>query len=66
MKNELNVFGSRNSYAKDFRAVIDLIASGEVNVLDMVSSVYPIDEADDAFKALANNDGSLAKVLIEF
>ena len=66
LKKELNVFGSRNSYAKDFRAVIDLIASGEVNVLDMVSSVYPIDEADDAFKALANNDGSLAKVLIEF
>ena len=26
---------------------------------------YPIDRADEAFKALANNDGSLAKVLIE-
>jgi len=65
LKKELNVFGSRNSYARDFQAVIDLIASGKVNVLDMVSSVYPIDKADEAFKALANNDGSLAKVLIE-
>lgn len=65
LKKELNVFGSRNSYPKDFKAVIDLIASGEVNVLDMVSDVYPIDRADEAFKALANNDGSLAKVLIE-
>ena len=65
LKKELNVFGSRNSYAKDFREVIDLIASGKVNVLDMVSAVYPMDEADVAFKALANNDGSLAKVLIE-
>lgn len=66
LKKELNVFGSRNSYAKDFMAVIDLIASGKVNVLDMVSDIYPIDRADEAFKALANNDGSLAKVLIEF
>lgn len=65
LKKELNVFGSRNSYAKDFREVIDLIASGKVNVLDMVSAVYPMAEADVAFKALANNDGSLAKVLIE-
>ena len=65
LKKELNVFGSRNSYAKDFEAVIDLIAGGKVNVLDMVSAVYPIDEAGDAFKALASNDGSLAKVLIQ-
>ena len=65
LKKELNVFGSRNSYASDFKAVIDLIAEGGVNVLDMVSAVYPIDQAADAFKALAGNDGSLAKVLIE-
>ncbi len=64
LKKELNVFGSRNSYPQDFRAVIDLIASGKVNVLDMVSDIYPIDRADEAFKALSNNDGSLAKVLI--
>lgn len=65
LKKELNVYGSRNSYASDFEAVIDLIAGKTVNVLDMVSAVYPIDEAADAFKALANNDGSLAKVLIQ-
>lgn len=64
LKKELNVFGSRNSYPTDFKAVIDLIASGKVNVLDMVSDVYPIERADEAFKALANNDGSLAKVLV--
>lgn len=66
LKKELNVFGSRNSYPADFKAVIELIASGQVKVLDMVSEVYPIDRADEAFKALADNDGSLAKVLIEF
>ena len=65
LKKELNVFGSRNSYASDFKAVIDLIAEGKVNVLDMVSAVYPIDDAKEAFDALANNDGSLAKVLLQ-
>lgn len=65
LKKELNIFGSRNSYASDFKAVIDLIAEGKVNVLDMVSAVYPIDDAKAAFDALANNDGSLAKVLLQ-
>ena len=41
------------------------LAAFNVNVLDMVSAVYPVDKADEAFKALVENDGSLAKVLIE-
>lgn len=65
LKKELNVFGSRNSYASDFEAVIELISSGKVKVLDMVSDIYPMDRADEAFKALASNDGSLAKVLVK-
>lgn len=65
LKKELNVFGSRNSYPKDFRAVIDIIASGKVDVLKMVSDVYPMDRADEAFKALANNKGDLCKVLVK-
>ena len=65
MKKELNVFGSRNSYPADFKSVIDLISSGKVNVMDMVSAVYPIDDTAAAFDALVHNDGSLSKVLIE-
>lgn len=65
LKKELNVFGSRNSYPSDFQAVIDLIASKTVNVLDMVSAVYPADKAAEAFDALVHNDGSLSKVLVE-
>lgn len=65
LKKELNVFGSRNSYPRDFMEVIDIIASGKVDVLKMVSEIYDIDRADDAFKALASNNGSLAKVLVK-
>lgn len=65
LKKELNVFGSRNSYTKDFQHVIELIADGKVDVMKLVSAVYPMSRADEAFKALANNKGDLAKVLIE-
>ncbi|HIZ56208.1 MAG TPA: zinc-binding alcohol dehydrogenase family protein [Firmicutes bacterium] len=65
LKKELNVFGSRNSYAKDFTDLIDIVASGKVDVMKMVSGIYPMDRADEAFKALAHNDGSLAKLLVE-
>lgn len=65
LKKELNVFGSRNSFTKDFEDVIELISKGNDNVLDMVSKVYPLDDAMSAFDALVHNDGSLAKVLIQ-
>ena len=65
LKKELNVFGSRNSFPKDFKAVISLISTGKVNVMDMVSAVYPIDDVAAAFDALTHNDGSLSKVLIK-
>lgn len=64
LKKELNVFGSRNSLKSDFMDVIDIIASGRVDVMKMVSDIYPMDKADDAFKALANNQGDLCKVLV--
>lgn len=65
LKKELNVFGSRNSYTRDFEALIQMTASGKVDLMKMVSKVYPMDQADQAFEALVHNDGSLKKVLIE-
>lgn len=65
LKKELNVYGSRNAYTKDFKALIQLVASGKVDLTKMVSKIYPMQEADEAFKALVHNDGSLKKVLIE-
>lgn len=65
LKKELNVFGSRNSYTEDFEQVIDLIAGGEIDIMKLVSAVYPMERADEAFRALAENKGDLAKVLVE-
>ena len=66
LKKELNIFGSRNAFTKDFETLIDLVASGKVNILDMISGVYDVDDAKDAFDALKNNDGSINKLLIRF
>ena len=65
LKKELNVYGSRNALKDDFINNIDLVASKECDVMKMVSRVYDMENALDAFKALANNDGTLAKILIK-
>ena len=64
LKKELNVFGSRNAFTKDFETLIDLVKAGEADVLKLVSGVYEMENAAAAFEALAHNDGSLAKLLI--
>lgn len=66
LKKELNLFGSRNAFTKDFEELIELVADGKADVLKMVSGVYKIDQAKEAFEALKNNDGTLAKLLISF
>ncbi len=65
LKKELNIFGSRNAYTKDFEALIDIVSQGKVDVMKMVSDIVPMDRAEEAFKALVHNDGTLAKILIE-
>ena len=66
LKKELNIFGSRNAYTKDFEELIELVKNGKADVLKMVSGVYDKENAAQAFEALKNNDGSLAKLLIRF
>ena len=65
LKKELNVYGSRNALKDDFINNIELVASKGCDVMKMVSRVYDMADALDAFKALANNDGTLAKILIK-
>ena len=65
LKKELNIYGSRNALKDDFINNIDLVASKKCDVMKMVSRVYDMENALDAFKALANNDGTLAKILIK-
>ncbi len=65
LKKELNIHGSRNALKADFENNISLVAEKKADVMKMVSGIYPMEEALEAFKALSNNDGTLAKLLIK-
>jgi 2-desacetyl-2-hydroxyethyl bacteriochlorophyllide A dehydrogenase len=66
LKKELNIFGSRNAFTRDFETLIDLVASGSVDVTKMITDVYDFENAKAAFDLLVNNDGSINKLLIKF
>ena len=65
LKKELNVYGSRNSL-NDFKPLVEIVSEGKVNIDKMITNICTLDNVIDAFEALKNNDGSKAKVLVEF
>ena len=65
LKKELNIHGSRNALNADFINNIDIVANKNADVMKMVSGIYDMKNATDAFEALKNNDGTLAKILIK-
>ncbi len=64
LKKELNVYGSRNALKNDFINNIDLVADKKADVMKMVSGIYNMESALEAFRALSNNNGTLAKLII--
>ncbi len=66
LKKELNIFGSRNAFTKDFEELIELVKAGKVNPAKMISGIYDAKNAKTAFDTLVNNDGTLTKLLIKF
>ena len=65
LKKELNIHGSRNALNADFINNIRIVADKKADVMKMVSGIYDMENATDAFEALKNNDGTLAKILIK-
>ncbi len=65
LKKELNIHGSRNALKDDFINNIDLVAGNKADVMKMVSGIYDMEKAADAFESLKNNNGTLAKLLIK-
>ncbi|MDR3258981.1 MAG: zinc-binding alcohol dehydrogenase family protein [Fusobacteriaceae bacterium] len=65
LKKELNIYGSRNSLKKDFVELIDLVASGSVEIDHIISDIYDKENAIEAFNVLLHNDGSKFKILVK-
>ncbi|MDK2836528.1 MAG: hypothetical protein PWP21_1305 [Thermosediminibacterales bacterium] len=65
LKKELNVYGSRNSL-NNFEDLIDLVAAKDVGLDNIVTNIFIVEKAVDAFESLRHNDGSIMKVLVKF
>jgi 2-desacetyl-2-hydroxyethyl bacteriochlorophyllide A dehydrogenase len=61
---ELELVGARVYEAVDFDAAIALIASGQVDVDALITSVHPIDQVQAAFETLDSHDPGM-KTLLE-
>ena len=65
-KKELNIFGSRNALTRDFEELIDTVKAQGLKLDDVVTNIYPFDEAAKAFEDFHQNAGSMLKVMIKF
>ncbi len=65
-KKELNVFGSRNALKVDFESLIDLAASGKVDLRRAITNTYSLDQAPQAFADFAAHGADMLKVMIDF
>lgn len=65
-KKELNIMGSRNALREDFLELIDVVASGKVDIERIVTNVYPFEQAPKAFEEFSTHSGEFLKVMIEF
>jgi len=62
---ELDVLGSRNALADDFRAVIAYLEKGEFPVDDVVNEVVPLADAGRALSAWDANPSAVTKIHVE-
>jgi len=60
---ELEMLGARLYERRDFEAAVDHIAAGRVPVAELITGVFPLTEAGEAFAALAK--GGAMKVLVD-
>lgn len=65
-KKELDIYGSRNAEKSDFLELIDLVKAGKVDLDAIISKVYDFEDAAQAWKDFAENQGSLMKVMLKF
>lgn len=65
LKKELDVYGSRNSL-NDFPPLIDLVSEGKVEIDDIITDEFDLENVTEAFDILLNNDGSKLKVVVKF
>lgn len=65
-KKELNIFGSRNALKKDFTELIDLVASGQVDLEKIITNIYPASQISQAFADFDQLGSKMLKIMVDF
>lgn len=65
LMKELDIRGSRNATAADFRAVLALMEQRRYPIERIVTAHYPLNQADKAFSDWASDPGAFTKILID-
>jgi threonine dehydrogenase-like Zn-dependent dehydrogenase len=65
VQKELDILGSRNALAEDFREVIAMLEGGGFPVDRAISFVVPLDEAPAIISRWAAEPASIAKIMIQ-
>lgn len=66
VKKEVNIKGSRNATPADFKAVMEYMKQGDFPVDELITSVYPPEEAQAALEKWSANPGEVFRILIRF
>jgi threonine dehydrogenase-like Zn-dependent dehydrogenase len=66
VKKEIEILGSRNSYAAEFPEVIAYLESGKFPVDGVVTKTVSLDEAGKALADWSDNPGPITKIMVQF
>ncbi|MDR3252962.1 MAG: zinc-binding alcohol dehydrogenase family protein [Tannerella sp.] len=66
VKKEIDILGSRNAMPSDFKAVMEYIKQGNCPVDELITAIYPPEEAQKALETWSQNPGEVFRILIRF
>lgn len=66
VQKEMDILGSRNATAEDFKKVIAYLEKGTFPVDRMLSRVIKVEEAGQALRTWADDPGRVMKIVVEF
>ena len=66
VQKELDIRGSRNAMPEDFRAVIEYMKRGTCPKEELISGIYPPEQAQEAMKQWQANPGKVFRIFVKF
>jgi len=65
VQKELDILGSRNALAEDFREVIRMLEAGDFPVEETVSAIVPLEEAPRLLGEWSDNPARFTKIMVQ-